>query len=214
MNLAQKNNNLYKIEAEKTINCPQCGDGLDILFKWTKLVACPSCKSTIFLEDDGTLKIGEESTLSPEPSLIRLRDPITIDNRNFLPIGKIRYSYGRGFWEEWFLKNERGEAYWLSIDEGDFVLQKKANVKLPFDTPLSVHVGQKYGNYLVTERGTGKCVGFEGELPEPIKLEQSHFYLHLSQGGGKLLTVEATARETTTFVGEWIDPLSIKRVYA
>jgi len=205
---------MYTQEIAKTINCPQCGDKLDIHFRWTKLIACNSCKSSIFLEDDGSLKIGEASSLSPEPSIIKLYEPITINKENYLPIGKIRYSYGRGFWEEWFLKDNQNQEFWLSIDEGDFVLQQKMTMKLPFSNPLSAKVGKKYGSYLVSERGTGECVGFEGELPENLKIGESHFYLHLDLGEGKLITVEVTSNETQTFSGKWIDPLTIKRVYS
>ena len=131
-----------------------------------------------------------------------------------MPIGKIRYSYGRGFWEEWFLRDTQNREFWLSIDEGDFVLQQRVKITLPFTNPLAVNVGEKHGKYVVSEKGTGKCVGFEGELPENLKIGESHIYLHLSEGGGKLLTLESTGIKTETFAGEWIDPLTIKRVYS
>ena len=187
---------------------------MDIQFKWTKLVACRSCNSSIFLNDDGAEFIGKASTLSPEPSLIKLHDPIIIDNKNYLPLGKIRYSYGRGFWEEWFLKGENNQEFWLSIDEGDFVLEKRAEISLPFKSPHVVKVGKRYGSYLVTEIGQGECVGFEGELPFSINIGQTYNYLHLSKGGGNLITVEFTDGIDKIFQGKWIDPMSIKRVYS
>ncbi len=93
-------------------------------------------------------------------------------------------------------------------------MQQKSNITLPFKNPLAVSVGRKYGKYIVTEKGTGRCVGFEGELPEKLTIGESHIYLHLSEGRGKLLTLESTASKTETFSGEWIDPLTIKRVYS
>ena len=93
-------------------------------------------------------------------------------------------------------------------------MQQKSNITLPFKNPLAVSVGRKYGKYIVTEKGTGTCVGFEGELPEKLTIGESHIYLHLSEGRGKLLTLESTASKTETFSGEWIDPLTIKRVYS
>ncbi len=82
---------IYKSHIEKTINCPQCGYPLPIYFKWTKLVQCPACKSSIFLEDESIKVIGKSSTLSPEPSLLAIGEPIIIENKGFLPLGKIRY---------------------------------------------------------------------------------------------------------------------------
>ena len=174
---------------------------------------CDSCNSSIFLEDEGARLIGEASVLSPEPSLLKLRDPIVIDNKNYIPLGKVRYAYGRGFWEEWFLKGEDNREYWLSIDEGDFVLQHKTEMALPFDSPYGVRVGSKYGAYMVSEKGEGRCVGFEGELPEKIVEGKKHYYLHLSKGGGNLVTVEYGTDIDKVFTGKWIDPMEIKRVY-
>ncbi len=205
---------LYKADIIKTLNCPQCGDVLDIHFKWTKLTQCPSCKSSIFLEDASVKLIGESSVLSPEPSLLKIHDPITIENKNYLPLGKIRYSYGRGFWEEWFLKGEKNREFWLSIDEGDFALQERVAVSLPFKSPRIVKAGKSYGLYVATEVGKGVCVGFEGELPLPIQIDQTYHYIHLSRGGGELVTVEFIDDKIETFNGKWIDPLSIKRVYS
>lgn len=205
---------LYTADIEQTFNCPQCGDTLDIHFKWTKLVQCSSCGSSIFLEDEGVAHIGETSTLSPEPSLLKLNDPIRIKNQTYVPLGKVRYAYGRGFWEEWFLKSDDNREYWLSIDEGDFVLEHKMSISLPFKSPHVVKVGKRYGDFLATEKGKGKCVGFEGELPMVITLGKVHQYIHLSKGGGKLVTVEFTNQVDEIFVGEWIDPLTIKRVYS
>jgi len=201
---------LFQTDIDTTKNCPQCGDALAIHFKYSKLVKCHSCGSSIFLEDDAVKLIGARAVLSPEPSLIQLHKPFTYKNKNYLPLGKIRYSYGRGFWEEWFLKDEKNKEYWLSIDEGDFTLQKKVKIDLPFGHPSGVKVGKKYAAYLVSEKGSGKCVGFEGELPEEIKIDEQHSYLHLSAGGGNLLTVEYTAKKIETFKGMWIDPLEIK----
>ena len=187
---------------------------MDIYFKWTKLVQCSFCASSIFLNDKEAELIGKASVLSPEPSLIKLHEPIIIDNKKYLPLGKIRYSYGRGFWEEWFLKGESNKEFWLSVDEGDFVLEKRTEISLPFKSPRVVRVGRRYGAYIATEIGEGKCVGFEGELPFSINIGKTYNYIHLSKGGGNLVTVEFTDGIDKIFQGKWIDPLTIKRVYS
>ena len=201
---------LMLYEEKFTENCPQCGDALAIHFKYTKLIKCHSCKSTIFLEDDSVKLIGKSAVLSPEPSLIKLHKTFKFQNRRFTPLGKIRYSYGRGFWEEWFLQDENGKPFWLSIDEGDFVLEEKINFSLPFKKNREFKVGQYLNDYQITEIGEGVCVGFEGELPEAIKLNETHQYVHLSRGNGELLTLEFAENETMTFKGQWIDPLAIE----
>jgi len=200
---------LFKEEREHH-NCPQCGDALKLYFKYSKLIKCQSCGSSIFLEDESVKLIGEQSVLSAEPSLIQLHQPFSFQKKSYLPLGKIRYSYGRGFWEEWFLKDERNQEFWLSIDEGDFVLEEKMKFSMPFKKNHKFKVGQEFQDYHVTEIGTGICVGFEGELPESIELNEEHSYIHLSRGYGELITIEMFQNETMTFKGKWIDPLEIE----
>lgn len=201
---------IYKNEPLKTYNCPQCGDKLNIYFQYTKLVKCPSCSSSIFLEDESVKLIGQSAVLSPEPSLIQLQSIFKLQGKTFTALGKIRYSYGRGFWEEWFLKDTQNREFWLSIDEGDFVLEEKNKRALPFKDFSNFKVGSRHGKYLVTEKGEGVCMGFEGELPEEIKLNEKHQYIHLSEGGGNLVTLEFSETSKQTFKGKWIDPLEIE----
>ncbi|CAA6820380.1 MAG: Unknown protein [uncultured Sulfurovum sp.] len=195
-----------------TYNCPQCGDQLSIYFKYSKLVKCQSCGSSIFLEDESVTKIGESSVLSSEPSLIKLHQPFKLQAKTFIPLGKIRYGYGRGFWEEWFLRDEKNQEFWLSVDEGDFVLEAKNKLALPFKDFSQFTVGSRHGKYLVSEKGEGTCMGFEGELPENIHLGEKHQYIHLSQGGGNLVTLELSKTSSQTFKGKWVDPLDIEEL--
>ncbi|CAA6804199.1 MAG: Unknown protein [uncultured Sulfurovum sp.] len=194
-------------------NCPQCGDKLNILFKYSKLIKCQSCNSSIFLEDESVKVIGERSVLSTEPSLIHLHKMFKLNDKTFMPLGKIRYDYGRGFWEEWFLKDDNNKEFWLSIDEGNFVLEEKIKLVLPFKNFQQFKLGKKYNNYLVTEKGFGICVGFEGELPKEIKMNAKHQYVHLSAGYNKLLSIEFNEEGIEVFQGEWLNPLDIEVLY-
>jgi len=200
---------LFSLE-KKRYNCPQCGDLLDIRIQYSKLVKCQSCGSSIFLEDDSAKLIGKSSVLSPEPSLIKLHTPFNYEGKSYLPLGKIRYSYGRGIWEEWYLHDDDNNEYWLSVDEGDFVLEQKASLGLSSVEFKNLKVGKIYRGYLVEEKGYGKCVGFDGELPELIEIGQVHQYVHLGKGYGSLATIEFFDGKKETYKGSWIDPFKIE----
>ena len=111
------------------------------------------------------------------------------------------------------MTGDKNREFWLSIDEGDFVLETKAKISLPFDNIDKLHIGKKYDKFIVTEIGEGECVGFEGELPEEIAIGKKHRYAHLSEGGTTLMTVESSPLGITIFKGDWIDPFTIKRVH-
>jgi len=198
---------IYNLKPLKSLHCPQCGYELPIYFKDTKLVKCKACKSNIFLEDYGARTIGEASQLAPEPSLIKLMQPFKYESNTYIPLGKIRYSYSRGYWEEYFLKSNDTRELWLSIDEGDFALEKSIDIKI--DTH-KLSIGYKYKDYVVSEIGHGRCIGFEGELPKLIELGSKYKYYQLTKGSGELITVEQNRQHQKIYMGKWIDPFDIE----
>ena len=198
---------IYNLKPLKSLYCPQCGYELPIYFRDTKLVKCKACKSSIFLEDEGAKTIGKASQLAPEPSLIRLMHPFKYKSSTYMPLGKVRYSYGRGYWEEYFLKSDDTRELWLSIDEGDFALEKRADIEIDTSNLL---IGSKYKGYIVSEIGYGECVGFEGELPKLIEIGSKYRYYQLSKGSGELVTVELNSKFKEVYIGKWIDPFDIE----
>jgi len=195
---------------ELLLNCPSCGALLPLRFRYTKLLTCPSCGVPIFLDDEGTRLVGEQSVLSEEPSLILLNQPFTYHGENYTPIGHIRFGVGRNVWDEWWLLDSDGKGYWLSVDDGDYILEKKVNFTLRIDSFKSLKMDQEIQGWRVTELGHGKCLGFEGELPEVIRVGETHHYAHLSKENGQMLTVEFFDNSKMIFSGKWLDPYEIR----
>lgn len=198
---------------EKQFHCPQCGYTLSLYFKHTKLIQCESCKSTIFLENDASTLGGDSSVLAPEISILALHKPFFYRQKTYLPLGKIRYGYERGFWEEWWVKDTQNNSYWLSIDEGDLVLQQKVDVTYPDTLFDRLHLGLvTIDGWVVTELGKATCEGFEGALPKKIEIGSSYVYAHLSGKDAKLRTLERVEGKLEAYDGVWISPFDIGKV--
>lgn len=198
-----------------TLNCPQCGNALPLAFSFSKLTVCNQCDSTIFLEDQGARLAGTQSTLADLPSLIQLKTPFSYKKISYLPVGHIRYSYGQGFWDEWWVMDNQGEGVWMSVDEGDFAFEhpKKLQGSLPRINQISldqtVRVMDK--DWKVTEIGRATCEGFQGELPEVIEAGEQFDYIHLSAKDAALMTLEFFGpNEVYGYQGQWVDPFDIK----
>ena len=195
-------------------HCPQCGNALPLAFRFTKLTICEQCSSTVFLEDDGTRLAGKSATLTDLPSLIHLKQPFSYHDDYFLPVGHIRYNYGYGYWDEWWILDSVGEGCWLSIDEGDFAFERPQ--PLP-EKPISrdtlqlgktIHLLDQA--WQITEVAQATCEGFRGELPEIIAQGEQFDYAHLSGTKGELLTLEYHESQIQGFLGRWVDPFEIK----
>jgi len=194
----------------KTINCPQCGYALPLYFAHAKLAQCESCNSSIFLDDEAARLTGYSSVLAPEPSLIQLNKTFRYKKQTFLPVGVIRYSYGRGFWEEWWLKDNSDDEWWLSVDEGDMVLEKLVPNEDKAEIFVTIKVGQTLGDWIVTEIDRGECVGFGGSLPYEVIEGQKHNYIQFDGYDASIKTLEVDPSGLRTYIGRWIDPFDIK----
>ncbi len=198
---------------KKYINCPQCGDALPLYFSYAKIAQCDSCKSTIFIEDEAVRLAGESSVLSDEVSLIKLNTPFFYEAKSYLPIGMIRYSYGRGFWEEWWLDDNLGGSLWLSVDEGDMVLEKLVDSKYEPSIFDSAKVGDMIeAGWMISEIGDAVCDGFVGSLPHIVTKGSSYKYIHLSGANARLQTLELIDSTVYTYSGKWINSYNIKKI--
>ena len=191
------------------INCPQCGDALALHFRFSKLVHCASCGSDIFLDDEGARLAGEQSVLAAFPSLLELHTPLRYEHKIYTPIGHIRYETERYSWDEWWVHDQNDNAYWISVDDGDYIVEKEVPFSLPVYSFNDVHLGDEIEGWEVSEMGEGVCKGFEGELPEVVALGEKHHYAHLSKPDGEMMTMEFFNNTKKLYKGRWIDPYAL-----
>ncbi len=207
----------------ETINCPSCAAELDKKINSTKHLICEYCFSSIFLEDGGVTNLGKMAELIDEPSILKLGLDFEYRDWNFVPIGRVRYDYGRGWWDEWFVMDTTGETKWVSVDEGHIAIEEKdtnpENASLYFD---SISVGESTNliiddeslSFTVTEKKHCKCIAAEGELPFQIIPDEEFDYVDLLSKNGKSATVEMFNDGTKDiFLGTWVDPFDIKACY-
>lgn len=140
----------------------------------------------------------------------------TFEYRNwvFEVFGRLRYDYGSGFWDEWWVVLESGAGKWISVDEGDIAVENafEPETALPAFADLSVGalVSIDGRGLKVTEKDHAVCLGAEGELPEVVLAGDELDYAHLSGPGARLLTLEYAGGESLAYEGAWIDPFDVQ----
>jgi hypothetical protein len=207
----------FKLD-DRPLNCPSCGAPLPRRLRHAKIAVCESCRSIVYLEGAEATFLGSQSALVDYPSLLELDCTYRYDKLLFEPVGMLRYSYGRGFWEEWWCVGDDGGGHWISVDEGDFAMEEPLGTRtgLPsFDDIRRQGSAELLGEaWTLTEVGEASLAGIAGQLPEVIDPRRQFFYLHLSQPGAKLLTLEYDDPQGAPelHLGQWIDPFRIEKV--
>lgn len=194
-------------------SCPSCNGPMVLRFRYTKMAVCDYCGSTVFLEDQGARVAGEKSVLVEYPSLLVRGQPVLAGKLQFTPLGRVRFDYRQGFWDEWWALDEQGKGFWISVDEGDYAVEEPVQLtQLPHPGKLIPGNWVELDNtpLLITERGRATCVGFEGELPERFAVGEGFTYFHLSGREGQLYTLEFTKGPPDCHRGRWLDPFEMQ----
>ncbi len=187
------------------MNCPSCGAGLEWEQRFAQVTVCGTCKSAVVI-DQGAVRIAGEMAALAEPSgPLHLGATGRLRDRRFKVVGRVRYGYKKGFWDEWYLVEPDGKTFWISQDEDNFTLSRQANKKLPAGTFERADPGTRIpigaDMMMVQERGTATCEGGEGQLPFLVLPGEQTPFLDLVAGANRFVTVEFDDEIARLFVG-------------
>jgi len=195
------------------MNCPNCGAGLPDTLTRAKMVACRYCESTIVLDDDALRNAGEKGVMAEEPSLFVLGREIRYRRESFLPVGQARFSYGTGWWDEFWAVDGGGDGVWVSVDEGEIAVERPYEIDVslsPWQLKLGGDISLNGESFTITEEDTATCMALRGEFPEELHVGQTYRYWHLSGPMGRLVTLEFADGEFAASEGVWVDPYLIR----
>ncbi len=197
-------------------NCPNCGNQVEQVLAIVKMTTCTACGTSLFLADDKALTAGEGGEMHDAPMLFGIGDKVILGSLKVDIYGHARYSYGRGFWDEFWGVNGKGDPIWVSVDEGDIVAQEplpaKGGPRLAGPPKLGQKVSFERRTYRIKEIETAECVAIRGSFDEPIDVGDTHSFINATNQGGDLLSGEFWDGGESWFLGEWFDPFDIKVV--
>jgi len=179
--------------------CPNCGAPIDIDARWTRLAVCTTCRSAVTFDAEAAKVAGTLSVLPPSRTQLFSGAQGRIQGRDFQVLGRVRYGYDRGYWDEWHvLWLDDGSTGWLSEDEERIVIEElalDADTEVRPDTEagsqVSVLTSAGPQAFTVVERGTASVDGGEGQLPfQVVQGEQTPFVDLRSTDGATVASVE------------------------
>ena len=193
----------------KNIRCPSCGAEKIITNPGIVTVVCEYCGTAIYWDRDKVMSAGRQSLL-PE-GFTRLYRGATgrLKGHSFTVTGRVRYSFGKGFWDEWFLEFQNGSLGWLTEDNHELALQTKKELE-NCPPPDSLSPGAIFRafnrEFVVQEVGQAECLGMEGDLPIRVETGEKYLFADASSPDGKYtLGIEYDQEPPSVFLGKWLD---------
>lgn len=172
--------------------------------RFAHLVVCEYCDSSIILDADAARISGKMAALAPPGGLLFVGAQGEALGREFRVIGRVRYGYGAGYWDEWFLAFDDGTPAWISEDEDRLVIENPLDLGSLSFTWDSVSPGDRVPlldrMFQVDEKDVATCEGGEGQLPFAIVQAEQVPFLDLSNGD-QFATLEFEPDGVRVFLG-------------
>lgn len=188
----------------QTLSCPACTAPITIENRFAKMVTCDFCGHVSLITDSGLDPTGRTAKLAQLPSLFYVDAAGAIRGQRFRTLGRLRYQYEGGYWDEWFLVFDDGRRGWLVEDEGEFTYYAKKTLEGGVPPFESISVGSTIKvdgrDVFVTERGRATIAGGEGQLAFTIVPGEQVDYID-GTADGNLVSLEYTPEEIEFSLG-------------
>ncbi|PID56292.1 hypothetical protein CSB45_12240 [candidate division KSB3 bacterium] len=199
------------------IQCPSCGAGHTIYNPGLITLVCEYCGNAVYWDQEKIQDAGKQSILPEGFSRLYRGASGSLFGKRFHVLGRVRYSFGKGFWDEWFLEFEDGSTAWLSEDNHEFSYENPysapAQERLPAFSDLSPGMTLTVNKtmYVIEELGQAECLGVEGDLPLQLQSGEKYAFADGASPDGKYtLGIEYDSDPPTIFLGRWIKYISLK----
>lgn len=176
---------------------------------------CAHCQSLVLREGMGAEAIGEVAVVPFDVSPVQLGTSFTVAGLPMTTVGRVRWSWSAGSWNEWFLRADDGSVRWLAEAMGMFMLtverpdileQPLAQILVQGGTLIPGGDLEVDGEvYVVTDVKDAQCLGSEGDLPFATLLGRQMTNVDFRAAGGGALSLQRDADGTTAWLGWWFE---------
>lgn len=192
------------------MQCPNCGADQGWQARFSQLLVCSHCNTASYVDQGALRAVGQMASLAQTPGPFYLHGTGLWSGMRFTVIGRVRYSYEQGFWDEWLLNFQDGSTRWVGEDGDEYTITTLKDRPFPTNLYDKAQPGGRLlvgtHSYHVDEKGIAECVGGEGQLPFVVTQGERTPYLDLSFGERHVATLEVSAQgHARVYAGERAD---------
>lgn len=197
-------------------NCPNCGAPIRFRSSDLPVKVCDYCRSTIRRNGEDLEKIGTVAEVPEDVSPLQIGVRGRDGDLGFELLGRVRWRYEDGAWNEWLAMFSDGSTGWLGESMGRYMLLREVQTGRANSTALrlladgrAVPVGTEATidkvEYRVSDVKTVRVVASEGELPFPAPVGLSAISLDLMTADTRCASIQKQAGEDVeVYVGRYV----------
>jgi hypothetical protein len=198
------------------VNCPNCG--AEVIFRSPALPVkvCDYCRTSVMRIGDEIRKMGEAAVLPFDVSPIQIGTAGKFFGNAFDIIGRVRWGWSDGSWNEWLALFGDGGHGWLGEAMGQFMMtreralddvaaeaiQHMAKGRKP---KLNDHAQIDGIDYRVADIKQATCIAAEGELPFVAPTGWTITSVDMRSPGGELASFQTDGEGPSLYTGRYIE---------
>ena len=189
-------------------NCPGCGAPVKFLWSSAVQASCEFCKAILVRKDVDLEKVGEVADLPVDASPFQIGTEGTFNNKNFILVGRIKYQWEQGAWNEWHIIFNDGVSGWLSDAQDEYAISFLASPPTAPPGAEQLKRGQAFNwyntSYVLTTVTHARYVGFAGELPFTTTDRSEIVFADLRTPDARFGTIDYSENPPLVFLGQQV----------
>jgi hypothetical protein len=197
------------------IACPNCG--AEVTFRSPALPTrvCDYCRTMLVRSDEGVAMAGQAAALPFDVSPVQIGTRGSFEGRQFDVIGRIRWGWTDGSWNEWLLLFGDGSHAWLGEAMGQFMVTWErpladVGAKAVRDLAAGRHVAIgtealiDKTTMIVADAREARCIAAEGELPFTAPPGWTVFSVDFRSGSGRAASLQRDGSDANFYIGRYV----------
>ncbi len=196
------------------MNCPQCGAPTGTGQPGLPVVTCGHCNALLSKAGDRLTAVGDAGRVPFDVSPIQIGTRLTVNGLRGEIVGRERWAWDRGFWNEWLLEFPNGSINWVAEEAGQFmVMQEMEPTRTNIEQLQAIDVTDRSNlgkririgrtNFVVADVKIVRCVAVEGSLAQVISPDFARESIDLRTSDRKAITWQSDGHGYSLWSGAY-----------
>ena len=200
---------------QPTLSCPSCGAAVPVRSSALPYVTCGYCQTLIRREGDNIEAIGKVAVLPFDVSPLQLGTTGHWRGTRFTLVGRVRWGWSDGSWNEWLAEGDDGKHRWLGEAMGQYLISEEYPALLDQPAIAAFAAGEAMAPGTVATVGEllfeasdikeAECLGSEGDLPFATPIGRMMTNVDFRSPTGDGLSVQRDETGTTAWLGDFLE---------
>ena len=203
------------------IDCPNCGGPVPFRSAALPVRVCDHCRSLVLRSAHTAETVGQVAELPFDVSPLQVGTTGEWEGMAFEIVGRMRWSWTDGAWNEWMLSLSDGTTRWLGDAMGQFMMMVEKPLKgslaemvqrLVNGNPVRIgETGRIDGAvYQLIDQRTVTYVSCEGELPFTVPSSWEMRNVDFRSDKGHFASFQKDGDDNRLYVGRYVDLAELK----